>query len=419
MLWSVAIALTFLLETPPAAAVPDQIHMKGGRTLSGRIVSETRDMLRIRSGRGEVEVERADVTSVRSLEHSLADFIHRWDQMRRDDPVAIAELARFCTSRGLAGEAHNLWLRILIADPNNEEAATAIGARRFEGGWHVQSDKQWIKLADYLAPKAQWRRAVDLRTGHFLVRTDLALERVLDAAVQLERHYLRFYDFLGPELNLYVFDEVPVVNVYARVGDYPAPPIAGEGSWFAPSNNELHVMASETIDMRLITRDVTEMLLFNAFRRSSGRNGEIMPWAEHGIAEYFAATHGAKPGDAWAPLDTPSYVLFTQRAHDQKPPTLTQLLNTARPEFRSGPDGERRSASAYTFVHYLLNADGGEHRESFFRYLREAWLGRGGRMLVYQTLGMKPADLEKHWNDYVETMARHSPLAPKTRKDGS
>jgi hypothetical protein len=419
MLSSLAVALTLFFETAPTAAVPDQIHMKGGRTLSGRIVSETRDELRIRSGRGEVEVARANVTSVRSLEHSLAEFLHRWDSMRHDDPVALAELARFCASRGLTGEARNAWLRILTLDPGSEEAARAIGAQRFEGGWHVQSDKQWIKLADYLAPKAQWRHAVDLRTGHFLVRTDLALERVLDAAVQLERHYQRFYDFLGPELNLYVFDEVPVVNVYARVGDYPAPPLAGESSWFAPSNNELHVRAAEAIDMRLITRDVTEMLLFNAFRRSSGHNGEIMPWAQRGIAEYFAATHGAKPGDPWAPLDMPSYLLFTQRAHDKKPPTLTQLLNTARPEFRSGPDGERRSASAYTFVQYLLNGEGGEHRASFFRYLREAWLGRGGRMLVYETLGMKPADLEAHWNDYVETMARHHPLPPKTRKDGS
>ena len=419
MLSFVAIALTLLFETPPAAAVPDQIQLKSGRTLSGRIVSETRDALRIRSGRGEVEVERANVTSVRSLEHSLAEFIHRWDAMRHDDPAAIAELARFCTSRGLTGEARNLWLRILIADSSNEEAAKAIGARRYEGGLHVQSDKQWIKLADYLAPKARWRHAVDLKTGHFVVRTDLALERVLDATVQVERHYLRFFDFLGPELNLYVFDEVPVVNIYSQVGNYPAPPIAGEGSWFAPSNNEFHLLAAEKIDMRLLSRDVTEMLLFNAFRRSSGRNGEIAPWAARGIAEYFAATHGEKPGDPWAPLDEPSYVLFTERAHDKKPPTLTTLLNTAHSEFRNGPDGERRSASAYTFVHYLMNAEGDAHRAAFFQYLREAWLGRGGRTLLYKTLGMKAQDLEAHWNDYVRTMARENPLGPKTRKDGS
>jgi hypothetical protein len=339
--------------------------------------------------------------------------------MRHDDPVAIAELARFCTSRGLTGEAQNLWLRILIADANNEEAAAAIGAKRFEGGWHVQADQRWIKLADYLAPKPVWRRAIDLKTGHFILRTDLALERVLDATVQLERHYARFYDTLGPELNLYVFDEVPVVNIYSRAGDYPAPPMAGQGSWFAPSNNEFHLLAAEKIDMRLLSRDVTEMLLFNAFRRSSGRNGELMPWAERGIAEYFAATHGEKPGDPWAPLATPSYVLFTARAHDKKPPTLTQLLNTAYSEYRNGPDGERRSASAYTFVHYLMDADDGAHREAFFRYLREAWLGRGGRTLLYKTLDVKAADLEAQWNAYVEAMARRNPLGPRTQKEGS
>jgi hypothetical protein len=390
---------------PPSPAVPDQIRMNDGRKLTGRIISETNDELRIRSGRGEVEVARKNVAEVRSIEHSLTDFFHRWDAMSRTDPAALSDLAKFCDARGLYSEAFNLRLRILLLEPGNEAAARAIGAIKSEDAWILNFGDKEIRLADFLAAKPRWRDAVDLHTAHFLVRSDLPVERLLDAAVQLERHYLRFYSVLGPELGLYTFNEVPEVNVYGDARAYPSPPQMGEGSWFQLGINQLHVLAHDPLDLRMIQRDITEMLLYNALRQSSGHNGELLPWAQRGLAEYFAASAGKKVGDPWAPLGTPSHLLFDVEAKDPSPLSLTRLLNTANSEFRSGPDGERRSMYAYTFMHYLLNGGGDKLRESFFGYVRAAWLGAGGTRLLSQTLGMKEKDLEQRWVQHVHDVA--------------
>jgi hypothetical protein len=408
MLFALALTVASFAASPPDVAVPDEpdeIVLTDGRKLRGRILCETKDELRIRAGRGEVEVARTSVASVRSIERSLDDFIRRWDEMPRTDVGALTDLATFCESRGLPGEARNLRVRILLLEPSNEAAARAIGATKSEGRWVITVDKRTKRLDEFLAAKPRWRDAVELSTTHFLVRTDLPLERVLDATIQLERHYLRFYHELGRELALYSFNEVPEVNVYADERGYPTPPLLGERSWFQPGINQLHVLAQDPLDLRIIQRDITALLLYNALRQSSGHNGEMQAWASRGLCEYFAASAGHNVGDPWAPLGTPSHLLFDAAARDPKPPTLQRLLTTARSEFRSGPDGERRSMFAYTFVHFLMDAGGGEHREKFYEYVRDAWLGGGGTQLLYTSVGMKPRELELRWLDHVQAVA--------------
>jgi hypothetical protein len=391
--------------TPPKIPVPDEIRLEDGHKLSGRILSETKDELRIRSGRGEVEVERKFVKDVRSVERSLAEFIQRWDSMPRTDRNALSDLAEFCDARGLPGEARNMRLRIYLLDPSSEESAKALGATKVGGYWEIPDDKRSKRLDDYVAQKSRWRDAVELRSAHFLVRSDLPVERLLDAMVQLERHYLRFYDVLGPELRLYVFAEVPEVNIYSDARNYPVPPQVGEGSWFQLGPNQLHVLAHDPLDLRMIQRDVTEMLLYNALRQSSGHNGELQPWAQRGIAEYFAATAGHHVGDPWAPLGTPSHLSFDAQAKDPKPLTLHRLLITGGSEFRSGPDGQRRSIYAYTFMHYLMDGDAGVRREPFFNYVRDAWLGAGGTKKLFTDLGLSDKDVEKRWKEHVQDIA--------------
>ena len=364
------------LALPAADKAPDAVRTKDGKELKGRVVYEGPESLRIRRGASELEIAKSNTSEVRTLERSLKEAVKRWDSIRKDDTGALAELANFCDERGLSNEARNFRLRILLAGGADPETVRGADGRLVAGKVQIENDDRWLPVDDWRAGKAKWQDAVELHTTHFDVRSDLPMDRVLDAAIQLERLYLRFYEFLAPELVLYVFDETPEVRFYAREKDAPPSWTRGQDTWFGPGENKLHVLVTDDIDLKVVLREATDLLLFNAFRRSSGKTGQIPAWSVAGFAEYFGGTAGSKPGDAWAPLGTPYRALFATYAVDEKPLEMKQLMRSSLGEINRGSDAPRRSAQAYALVHYLMHADGGAHREVFFRQLRQAWKGK-------------------------------------------
>ena len=153
LLLSLLLALAAVpLGDPP---IQDVVEISGGKQLKGRVVFEGRDVLRVRTGRGEVEIDRAKVTEIRSLEHSLEEFLQRFDAMPRGDAAANVALAGWCKDRGLLYEALNLGYRALLADPNNEAAAKLCDARRVAGKrLQVKSDGSWLDFDTFRSMKA-------------------------------------------------------------------------------------------------------------------------------------------------------------------------------------------------------------------------------------------------------------------------
>lgn len=359
-----------------ADKAPDWVKLKDGRELEGRVVYEGPEALRIKRGVSELEIKKSSVVDARTIERSLKEALERYDAIQKGDVGGLTEVARFCQERGLENEARNFRLRVILAGAEDAETVEGAGARIVAKKVQVKDDDRWVDLETWKDAKKSWKDAAEIRTAHFLVKSDLPMDRVLDVAIQLERHYLRFYDFLAPELVLYVFDETPTVLFYANEKDCPPGWTPGEKSWFAPGENKLHVLVNEDLDLKRIVHEGTDLLLFNAFRRSSGKTGQIPPWSVAGFAEYFAVTAGTKPGDPWAPLGEPYPPLFKAFADDPNPVPLKQLMRSSLGDLNRGSDGPRRSAEAYALVHWLMHGDDGAHRDVFFQQLRQAWKGR-------------------------------------------
>ena len=384
----------------------DVVQLVGGQRLSGRVLFEGRDALIVKSGRGEVEVERSDVAEIHSIERSLADFIKRFDAMPRENLAAVLELARWCEVQKLNNEAHNLFLRAVLGDPTNAEALKACGGRNAGKKVQLRNDKRWLDVEEFRAQKPKWRDGLHFATAHFDIETDVGLDKLLDVSVQLERNYLRFYQALGPELVLYVFEERPTIRIYANAKDFPQSWSGGDNTWFAPGENVLHLLTGERYDMQQISRAVTDMLLFNACRRSSGKTGQVPGWIACAIGEFFAATAPSVPFGPWEEFGKPVQGWFRLQAGDLKPIELKTLLRSSLGEMRRGPDAERRTAAAYTLGHFLVRGDGGAHRDALFAYLRGAWLGKISSNDFLKTINLSEAELSKRWREHVTANAR-------------
>ena len=207
---------------------------------------------------------------------------------------------------------------------------------------------------------------------------------------------------------LYIFDEFkprPTIRVYANAKDFPQSWTGGDNTWFAPSENVLYVQSGEKYDMPQMVRAVTDMLLFNACRRSSGKTGQVPGWVASSIGEFFAATAPSLPFGIWDEFGRPVKSWFKLQAQDPKPIQLKTLLRSSLSEMRRGDDSLRRTAAAYTLGHFMVRGDNGEHRAAFFQYLRSAWLGRISSDDFLESIGMSEADLDKRWRSYVEANA--------------
>lgn len=401
---------TLLATALPALPLPlgdehDLLVFADGKEVPCRVLLETESKVVYRARNKTSEVSRSAVKDVQSVERSLREFLAHFDQVDARDVAALAELASLAESRYLAGEAHATWIRILTLDPENEQAWTKLGGVKRRTGWELRVRGRFYTLEELRTRASDWQNALELRTAHFLIRTDGSPERALDLALDVERAYLTFYDVFGKPLELYVFDEVPEIHVYSDPKDFRAPPTPGRPAWFERSGNVLHVNAQQSAERGTIIAEFTDALIFNAFRRTLARTGELEPWAREGLRQAFAVAARPDPGRLVFDFASPYLPYFQAHASDAKPLSLSQVLRAGFASFDSGSDQARYVAQSYTLFHFLAFYENQKHRLGLANFLRESYLGKGGTSNFLKALGVDETRLETEWSAHVKSVA--------------
>ncbi len=382
---------------------PDLISLKDGKKIECRVLLESDAKIVYRAKNKTHEVAPGDVAEIQSVERSLREFLERSAQSDPKDVAAQSELALFAEASYLPGEAHNAWIRILSVDPTNEQAWTKLGGVKRRNGWELKVRGRFYTIDELRKRVSDWKNALELRTAHFLIRTDADPERALDAAIDVERACTTFYDVFGKHLGLYVFDEVPEIHVYADPKDYPSPPTPGQVAWFDRSANTLFVSAGR--ERGAIVAEFTEALIFNSFRRTLDKTGEIEPWARKGLAQAFGAAIRPEPGRVTFDFSTPYLPHFQAHARDKDALSLEKLLRAGFASFDSGSDQGRYLAQSYTLTHFLVFAENGKHRPGYADFLRSSYLGKGGSSNFFKALGTDEKTLEASWLAYVKSIS--------------
>jgi len=401
-----ATALSALSALPlPLGDEHDLLVFADGKEVPCRVLLETDAKVVYRARKKTSEVSRAAVKEVQSVERSLREYLARFEAIDPRDVAALAELATFAEARYLAGEAHATWIRILTIDPENEQAWTKLGGVRRRDGWELRVRGRFYTLEELRTRASDWQNALELRTAHFLIRTDGPPERALDLALDVERAYLTFYDVFGKPIELYVFDEVPEIHVNTDPKDYSAPPVAGRAAWFERNANVLHVNGQQASERGTIIAEFTDALIFNAFRRTLAKTGELEPWAREGLRQAFAAAARPAPGRLVFDFTAPYLPHFQAQARDAKPLTLAQVLRAGLASFDSGSDQPRYVAQSYTLLHFLAFYENHKYRIGLANFLRESYLGKGGTANFFEALGVNEKTVEAEWSAHVQAVA--------------
>lgn len=138
----------------PGPALADEIHMKGGGRVSGRIVETTDTRVTIETGPGRVTLPLSRVARIVEGRSALEVFAERAFGLGAGDVAGWAELARWAEERDLLTQSRVAWQRVLATDPTNPEANAGLGRVALDGVWMTSDDA--YRARGYVSYEGRW-----------------------------------------------------------------------------------------------------------------------------------------------------------------------------------------------------------------------------------------------------------------------
>ena len=395
-----SLALVLLLVGPS-----DVVRLTDGNQVEGRVLLEGEEFVVVRVDSKAREIPRAEIASVDSLEGWLRRFFTAYGMLQPGNASGLVDVARFCQARGLTDEARLCWLEILTLDPENEIANQALGGVETSSGWRIPAgSNRSMPLEKLRERNREWKNAWELETAHYRLRTNQELKDAIATALDLERFYLFFYDVIGTPIGLYNLEERVRAEVHADKRSYPQPPVYRD-AWFGLAENTLHVNASGGLRREFLFHEAVHQLIWNGFRQTRARPGQVPAWADEGLAEYLSTGVSGPPGRSELSPGARHDVHFQNHGQADEPLSLDYVLNLGLGDFQSGSSVEAGYSQSYTLVHFLMHGDRGALRPRFLAFLRSALEGQGAATHFHREIGLEKDVLESSWHDYSRRIA--------------
>ena len=188
----------------PATAVADEVYLKSGGQLSGRIVSRTATEVEVDVGAGRIKVPASSVVRIEEGRSALQEYEERAGALAAGDVAGWVALGQWAEARGLGKQAEEAYHRVLAASPDDPRANQALGNVQMDGRWvsedesyrargYVKFEGEWITPAEHEAilrersaeaDRDREQRAAEARVRDAEARADEAEARAREAEAQ-------------------------------------------------------------------------------------------------------------------------------------------------------------------------------------------------------------------------------------------
>jgi hypothetical protein len=146
----------------PAAASADEVFLKGGGQLSGRIVKRTATTIEVDVGAGTIGVPVSSVVRIEEGRSPLDEYDERAGRLAPGDADGWVALGEWAAAKGLSTQARAAYSRAVSASPSDPRANEALGNMHVDGRWvsadegyrargYVQFEGEWISPAEHEA----------------------------------------------------------------------------------------------------------------------------------------------------------------------------------------------------------------------------------------------------------------------------
>jgi hypothetical protein len=132
--------LACLLALLAAPADADDVFLKGGGKVTGRILSRTEKSLEIDIGPGRVTLSMNSVERVEEGRSALDDYYDKAAALESGDANGWLQLARWAAHEGLLTQARAAYERVVDANPGQAEANRALRRVELNGRWVTEEE---------------------------------------------------------------------------------------------------------------------------------------------------------------------------------------------------------------------------------------------------------------------------------------
>jgi hypothetical protein len=138
----------------PVAVGADEVFLKGGGQLSGKITSRTPTSVEVDVGAGKIAVPASSVLRIEEGRSPLHEFEDRASRIAAGDVDGWIALGDWAKSRGLGSQAREAYNRALAASPGDPRANAALGNVQVDGRW--MSEEQSYKAKGLVQFEGEW-----------------------------------------------------------------------------------------------------------------------------------------------------------------------------------------------------------------------------------------------------------------------
>jgi hypothetical protein len=174
------LAFGLAFATLPLLAGADEIYLKSGGQLSGRILTRTATTVEIDVGGGQIGVEMSTVLRIEEGRSNLHEYQDRAGRIAPGDLEAWIALAEWATSLGLGSQATEAYHRALHASPGDPRANEGVGNVQVDGRW--VSEDEGYRARGYVRFEGEWLTA----TEHDAILKSRAVEAQQERVLQAE-----------------------------------------------------------------------------------------------------------------------------------------------------------------------------------------------------------------------------------------
>ena len=150
--------LAVLLILVPGAALADEVFLKDAGSISGRIVEQTAETVKVDVGDGVIGVPASRVDRIVKGKSHLDEYDERAAKLKPADANGWRSLGQWASQQGLASQSKSAYQKVLAVAPDDPGARKALGFVSLNGKWvteeesyrargYVQYDGEWMTAA--------------------------------------------------------------------------------------------------------------------------------------------------------------------------------------------------------------------------------------------------------------------------------